>query len=102
MPTNVVAQCALGRSICEWMKLARFADDTLLPPLQRSGFGTSRWQLVEMLCSENGNALPCRAVVGRWDQDNAAFFLALISLELPARLKRSQSANSMAAALLAA
>ncbi len=50
-----------------------------------------------VVCSENGKALPCRAVAGRWDQDNAAFFLAFISLEPPARLKRSQAANRVAA-----
>jgi hypothetical protein len=55
-----------------------------------------------VVCSENGNALPCRAVVGRWQHDNAAFFLAFISLELPARLKRLRPANGMASARIAA
>ena len=55
-----------------------------------------------VVCSENGNALPCRAVAGRWEQDSAMFFLAFISLEPPARLKRSQPANGMVAARLVA
>jgi len=55
-----------------------------------------------VVCSENGEAVPCRAVVGRWEHDNAAFFLAFISLELPARLKRAQPANGMASARIAA
>jgi len=55
-----------------------------------------------VVCDENGNAMPCRAVLGRWEEGSAAFFLAFISLELPARLKRSQPTKSVAAARLAA
>jgi hypothetical protein len=55
-----------------------------------------------VVSGENGEALPCRAVAGRWEHENAAFFLAFISLEPPARLKRSQPANGMAAARIAA
>ena len=51
---------------------------------------------------ENGEALPCRAVAGRWEHEKAAFFLAFISLEPPARLKRSQPANGMAPGRIAA
>jgi len=55
-----------------------------------------------VVCSGNGEAVPCRAVVGRWEHDNAAFFLAFISLELPARLKCAQPANGMASTRIAA
>jgi hypothetical protein len=55
-----------------------------------------------VVSSENGEAVPCRAVAGRWEHENAAFFLAFISLELPARLKCSQPANGMAPARIAA
>jgi hypothetical protein len=55
-----------------------------------------------VVSGENGGALPCRAVAGRWEHENAAFFLAFISLEPPARLKRSQPTNGMAPARIAA
>jgi hypothetical protein len=55
-----------------------------------------------VVSGENGEALPCRAVAGRWEHENAAFFLAFISLEPPARLKRSQPANGMAPSRIAA
>lgn len=55
-----------------------------------------------VVCGENGNAMPCRAVLRRWEEGGAAFFLAFISLELPARLKRSPLARNAAAARLAA
>jgi hypothetical protein len=57
---------------------------------------------VLIICGENGNAKPCRAILGRWEEGDAAFFLALLSLDLPARLRRPQSADSAAAARLAA
>ena len=34
-------------------------------------------------------SVPCRAVLSRWPDGNAHYFLALLSLNLPARLKRS-------------
>ena len=55
-----------------------------------------------VVSGENGEALPCRAVAGRWEHENAAFFLAFISLEPPARLKRSQPASGMAPGRIAA
>ena len=48
-----------------------------------------------VIASENGNAIPCRAVLGRSPAGNAAFFLAFISLELPPRLKKPQPAKSV-------
>ncbi len=45
---------------------------------------------------ESGNAIPCRAILGRWGDDGAAFFLALLSLELPARLKGLQPEGAVA------
>ena len=51
-----------------------------------------------VICGENGNAKPCRAIVGRWEEGDAAFFLALLSLDLPARVKRPQRADAVAAA----
>ncbi|HWJ20419.1 MAG TPA: hypothetical protein VNR65_17010 [Geobacterales bacterium] len=55
-----------------------------------------------LISGENGNAKPCRAILGRWEDGDAAFFLALLSLDLPARLKRPQRLDSLAAARLAA
>jgi hypothetical protein len=55
-----------------------------------------------VVSSENGEALPCRAVAGHWGHENAAFFLAFISLDLPARLKRTQPASGMAPGRIAA
>ncbi len=46
--------------------------------------------------------VPCRAVLGRWGEGGAAYFLALLSLELPAKSKRQQPTNAGAAARLAA
>ncbi len=51
-----------------------------------------------LICDENGNAKPCRAILGRWDDGGAAFFLALLSLDLPARLRRPQRAGFVRAA----
>ena len=51
-----------------------------------------------LICGENGNAKPCRAILGRWDDGDAAFFLALLSLDLPPRLRRPQREGSVAAA----
>ncbi len=39
---------------------------------------------------ESGACVPCRVILGRWANGNADFFLALLSLELPHRLKRLQ------------
>ena len=36
-----------------------------------------------------GGSVPCRAVLSRWPDGNAHYFLALLSLNVPARLKRS-------------
>ena len=55
-----------------------------------------------LIRGDNGNAMPCRAFAGRWEDGNAAFFLALLSLDLPARLRRPQRPNSVSAARLAA
>lgn len=43
---------------------------------------------------EGGEATPCRAILGRSPEAGAAFFLAFVSLEPPARLKRLQTASS--------
>ena len=51
-----------------------------------------------LICGENGNAKPCRAILGRWDDGDAAFFLALLSLDLPPRLRRPQREGTVAAA----
>ena len=72
----------------------------MMKKLQRQTAYGSRDAL--LICGENGNAKPCRAILGRWDDGDAAFFLALLSLDLPARLRRSQRADSAAAARLAA
>ncbi len=54
------------------------------------------------VAGETGDSVPCRAVLGRWDGDGTAFFLALLSLELPARLKRQHTVHVAAPARLAA
>ncbi len=41
-----------------------------------------------VVSSEAGGSVPCRAVLGRWPDGNAHYFLALLSLSVPARLKR--------------
>jgi hypothetical protein len=41
-----------------------------------------------VLSGEAGGGVPCRAVLGRWPDTGAPYFLALLSLSLPARLKR--------------
>ena len=51
---------------------------------------------------EDGTGVPCRAVLGHWGEGGVAYFLALLSLELPARLKRPQPVNAVAASRLAA
>ena len=42
-----------------------------------------------LLSGEAGGNVPCRAVLSRWPDGNAHYFLALLSLNVPARLKRS-------------
>ncbi len=37
-----------------------------------------------------GAPLPCRAILGRWANGNTHYFLALLSLAMPARLKKLQ------------
>lgn len=53
---------------------------------------------------ENGITVPCRTILGRWPSEGAEFFLAVLSLDLPHRLKRlqSQAANVEDATRLAA
>ncbi len=41
-------------------------------------------------CDGAGAPLPCRAILGRWANGNAHYFLALLSLAMPARLKKLQ------------
>ena len=42
-----------------------------------------------LLSGEAGGNVPCRAVFSCWPDGNAHYFLALLSLSVPARLKRS-------------
>ena len=42
------------------------------------------------LSDGGGGATPCRALLGRWPEGNALYFLALLSLALPSRLKKFQ------------
>lgn len=44
-----------------------------------------------MVCGESGAATPCRLILGRWPGGDARYFLALVSLSLPPRLKRLQA-----------
>ncbi|MBI4723683.1 MAG: hypothetical protein HY765_01285 [Rhodomicrobium sp.] len=41
-----------------------------------------------VILDEAGGSIPCRAILGRWAAGDAAFFLALVSLKVPQRLKR--------------
>ncbi|MGO9486736.1 MAG: hypothetical protein ACLPX9_19540 [Rhodomicrobium sp.] len=41
-----------------------------------------------VVSNEAGGSVPCRAILGRWPDGNAHYFLALLSLSVPARLKR--------------
>ena len=68
--------------------------------LNRGASKRSRDTLV--VRGETGDGVACRAVLGRWGEGGAEFFLALLSLELPARLKRLQPVNAVAASRLAA
>ena len=72
----------------------------MMKKLQRQAACGSRDAL--LICGENGNAKPCRAILGHWKDGDTAFFLALLSLDLPARLRRPQRADSVAAPRLAA
>ena len=93
-------------------KLARKnAYDLLLPydqgilrrMFKRLNGGTSKRSRDTLVVrGETGDGVACRAVLGRWGEGGAAFFLALLSLELPARLKRLQPVNAVAASRLAA
>lgn len=56
--------------------------------LEASAAQTGRDTL--LLCDAAGGTLPCRAILGRWPDGNARYFLALISLAMPQRLKRLQ------------
>jgi hypothetical protein len=55
-----------------------------------------------LILSEAGNGTPCRAVIGRSQEGGAAYFLALLSLDLPARLRKQHALISMTTARLAA
>ena len=93
-------------------KLTRKNAGDLLPPheqaiLQRmvkrlGGETSKRSRDTLVVRGEAGDGAPCRAVLGRWGEGGAAYFLALFSLELPARLKRAQPVNAVASSRLAA
>ncbi len=51
-----------------------------------AGAKISRDTLV--LSGEAGGSMPCRAVLSRWQDGSTHYFLALVSLSVPARLKR--------------
>jgi hypothetical protein len=93
-------------------KLARKTAGDLLAPYDRAllrrmlkklrrqtVFGSRDALLVS---SEDGNTLRCRAVVGRWEDGDAAFFLGLLLLEVPVRPKRRQRQDIAAPGRLAA
>jgi len=92
-------------------KLAGKSIGDLMPPYDRAILrrmlkklhgGTacgSRDTLV--VCGENGYATPCRAVLLPWE-GRATFLLALLSMELPPRLRRQIAADAQAMAHLAA
>jgi len=41
-----------------------------------------------IVCGEAGAGTPCRLILGRWPDGDAPYFLALLSLAMPSRLKR--------------
>ena len=55
-----------------------------------------------VVSGETGKPMPCRGILARWEEGGASFFLAFISLEPPARLKRVVLTNGVAAKRLAA
>ncbi len=42
-----------------------------------------------IVSGEAGGSVPCRVILGRWPDGGAQYFLALISLSLPSRLKQA-------------
>ncbi len=79
----------------------------LLPSKEQAIFGrmTKKLSLAEaqicrdslVVAGEAGGSAPCRIVLGRWPEGGAQYFLALISLSLPSRLKQAQfQANPVA------
>ena len=56
--------------------------------IKKLGAGTKICRDTLVLSSEAGGSIPCRAILGRCPDGNARYFLALLSLELPSRLKR--------------
>jgi hypothetical protein len=106
-----VSQTEGRPQIVGWRKsllLGQPAGKVLLPPEQtvlhrmlkklRAGARMCRDTLV--LTGEAEDSVPCRAVLGRCPDGRASYFLALLSLELPARLKR-QTALPLIARLAA-
>jgi hypothetical protein len=85
-----------------------FAD--LLLPVEQAVLRRMLKKLDKARCSKDtlavlgagGNSMHCLAVLGRWEEGGCAYFLALLSLELPARLKKRQAVSAAAATRLAA
>jgi hypothetical protein len=83
----------------------RFVTD-LLPSSERGIFDRIARRVADQEAQVSRDALlvqntegvswPCRAVLGRWPSDSAVFFLALTSLDVPARLKRLELRSSAA------
>jgi len=62
--------------------------DRLTKKLSLEGIQICRDSLV--VSGEAGGTVPCRIVLGRWPEGGAQYFLALLSLSMPSRLKRLQ------------
>ncbi len=85
-----------------WSKpaLMRKPAAHLLTPREQTIFGrmvkkleAGQLQLCRdtLLIEGDSSGVPCRAILGRWIEGDGAFFLALLSLKLPYRLKKSHS-----------
>ena len=71
------------------MKVLPPAEQTVFRRMiKKLGAGTKICRDTLVLSSEAGGTIPCRAILGRCPDGNAHYFLALLSLELPSRLKR--------------
>ena len=77
----------------------------LLPAKEQAIFGRMTKKLSQagaqicrdslVVTGEAGGSLPCRVTLGRWPEGGAQYFLAIISLSLPSRLKQAHFQDSV-------
>ncbi len=56
--------------------------------IKKLGAGAKICRETLVFSGEAGGNVPCRAILGRWPDGDTQYFLALLSLSVPARLKR--------------